>query len=59
MAENTAPAQCSEREFQAARDAGLLVVTTADEIAIRKFAQAMYADGYSAAIEFIATGESA
>lgn len=59
MAENTTPAKCSESEYQAARDAGLLVVTTADEIAIHKFAAAMRAEGYAQAIEFIATGDAA
>lgn len=58
MAENTTPAKCTEQEYQAAREAGLLVVTTADEVAIHKFAEAMRAEGYVAAIEFIATGDA-
>jgi hypothetical protein len=43
MTENTAPARCSEAEYSMARDAGLLVVTTADEAAIHKFAEAIRA----------------
>ena len=62
MAENTQSAKCSQSEYEAARRAGLLVFTTADEIAIHKFAkeirESAYAEGYAAAIEFIASGES-
>jgi hypothetical protein len=58
MAECTTSAKCTDAEYQAAREAGLLVVTVADEIAIHKFAEAMRAEGYAAAIEFIATGDS-
>lgn len=39
MAENTQPARCTEAEFKAAREAGLMVFTTADEVAIHKFAE--------------------
>lgn len=60
MAENTQPARCTEAEFKAAREAGLMVFTTADEVAIHKFAEAIrqeaYAKGYAAAIEFVASG---
>lgn len=63
MTENLQSARCSEAEFTAAREAGILVFTTADEVAVHKFAQAIrkqaYADGYAAAIEFIATGDAA
>lgn len=31
MAENTTPAKCSEQEYAMAREAGLLVVSVADE----------------------------
>jgi len=41
MTENTAPARCTEVEYNMARNAGLLVVTTADEVAIHKFAEAI------------------
>jgi len=41
MSESTAAAACTEAEFQAARGAGLLVATTADEAAIHKFAEAI------------------
>jgi hypothetical protein len=60
MAENTAPAKCTDSEWRAAREAGLLFCdpgSTAQEIALHKFAQAMRAEGYAAAIEWIATGE--
>lgn len=57
MAENTAPAMCSEAVYQAARAAGLLIVTTDEEAAVQKFADAIYAMGYSDAINFVATGE--
>lgn len=58
MAENTTPAKCSEAVYEAARAAGLLIVTTGEELAVQKFADAMYALGYSDAIDFVATGES-
>lgn len=58
MAENTTPAMCSEVVYEAARAAGLLIVTTGEEAAVQKFADAMYAMGYSDAIDFIATGKS-
>lgn len=58
MAENTTPAKCSEAVYEAARAAGLLIVTTSEEAAVQKFADAMYAMGYSDAIDFVATGES-
>lgn len=56
MSECTTAAKCTEAEYQAARDAGLLIVTVAEEIALHKFAEAMRAEGHAAAIEFIATG---
>ena len=58
MAENTAPAMCSEAVYEAARAAGVLIVTTGEEASIQKFADAMYAMGYADAIDFVATGES-
>lgn len=58
MSENTAPAMCSEVVYEAARAAGLLIVTTDEEAAVQKFADAIYAMGYSAAIDFVATGET-
>lgn len=44
MAENLTSAQCSIAEYEAARAAGLLVVTTADERAIHAFATALLAE---------------
>ncbi len=44
MSESTAPAACTEAEFQMARQAGLLVFSTADEIAIHLFAEAVRAE---------------
>ena len=44
MSENTTPARCTEAEWNAARAAGLLVVTTADEVALHKFAEAIRAE---------------
>lgn len=47
MAENTAPAMCSDAEWEAAKAAGLLVappLTTAQECALHAFAVAMRAD---------------
>lgn len=41
MSENTAPAQCTQEEWDMARDAGLPIFTTADEVAISKFAMAL------------------
>lgn len=38
MSETTAPAACTEAEFQMARAAGLLIVTTSEEFAIHKYA---------------------
>jgi hypothetical protein len=58
MAENTTPAKCSDAVYHAAVAAGLLVVTTGDEAAIQKFAEAMYAEGYADGTDFIATGEA-
>jgi len=62
MSECTTKAQCTDEEYQAARAAGLLVVTTEDERALHAFAESIrtkaFRAGYSAAIEFIATGES-
>lgn len=43
MSETTAPAACTEAEFNMARKAGWLVVTTADEVAVHKFAEAIRA----------------
>lgn len=56
MAENTQSAACSQQEYQAARQAGLLVVTTADERAIHAFAEAIRAQA-TAGIPF-ADGEN-
>ena len=58
MSENTTPARCSDAVYQVARAAGLLIVTTGEEAAVQKFADAIYAMGYADAIEFVATGES-
>jgi hypothetical protein len=58
MAENTTPAMCSEAVYQAARAAGVLIVTTGEEAAIQKFAEAMYRLGYSDGTDSIATGEA-
>jgi hypothetical protein len=62
MTENTSKAACSESDFIAARQAGLLVVTTEDELAVHRFAEVIrneaYANGYAAAVEFIATGSA-
>ncbi len=44
MSENTVSACCTEREFFLAREAGLLIATTADEVALHKFADAIRAD---------------
>lgn len=44
MSESTTPAKCSEQDFEAARAAGLLVVTSADEAAIHRFAEAVRAN---------------
>jgi len=60
--ESTVTNQITDEEWQAARAAGLLTAapgTNAQDLAIHKFAEAMRAEGYQAAIEFIATGESA
>jgi hypothetical protein len=43
MSENLSSAACTEQEYQLAREAGLLVVTTDDERAIHKFAEAVRA----------------
>jgi hypothetical protein len=62
MAESTTTGQITEAEWKAARDAGLLFAapgTNAQDKAIHAFAEAMRAEGYAAAIEFIATGERA
>jgi hypothetical protein len=61
MSESTTPGQCTDAEWEAARDAGLLFEaqgTNAFDAAIHKFAEAMRAEGYAAAIEFIATGSA-
>ena len=44
MTENTAPARCTEAEYEHARTAGLLVVTTREEIAIHRFAESIRTD---------------
>lgn len=44
MSENTAPARCSAAEWKMARDAGLSIFTTADEVAIHRFAEAIRAE---------------
>lgn len=43
MAETTAPPACTDQEYEAARAAGLLIVTTGEEAAIHKFAEAIRA----------------
>lgn len=48
MSENLAKAACTEQEYQAARAAGLLVITTADEVAIHAFAEAIRAEQMAA-----------
>ena len=57
MSENTAKAACTEREWQLAREAGLPIFTTADEVAIHKFAEAIRADERAAIAK--ATGSAA
>lgn len=47
MAENTTPAMCSEAVYEAARAAGLLIVTTGEEVAIQKFADAIQTAAYA------------
>ena len=47
MSENTTPARCSEAVYQAARAAGLLIVTTDEEAAVQKFAEAIQAAAYA------------
>lgn len=58
MSENTAQAKCSEAVYQAARAAGVLIVTTGEEAAVQRFAEAMYRLGYSDGTDAIATGEA-
>lgn len=41
MSENIKAAACTEQEWQMAREAGLPIFTTSDEVAIRKFANAV------------------
>lgn len=41
MTENTAPARCTDEEWKLARDSGLPIFTTADEVAIHKFADSI------------------
>jgi hypothetical protein len=41
MAESMEPSACTPEEFEAARAAGLLIVSTEDENAIRRFADAI------------------
>lgn len=43
MSENTKAAACTEQEWKLARDAGLPIFTTADELSIHKFAEAIRA----------------
>lgn len=47
MAENTTPAMCSEAVYEAARSAGVLIVTTGEEAAIQKFADAIQTAAYA------------
>ena len=44
MSENLKKAACTEQEYRMARQAGLLVVTTDDEIAVHRFAEMVRAD---------------
>lgn len=46
MAECTTPAQLSESDYEAARAAGLLIVTVAEELRIHKFAEAIRRAGW-------------
>lgn len=46
MSENTTQAACTEQEFRMAREAGLLVVTAADERAVHRFAELVRAAAY-------------
>lgn len=41
MTESVLPARCSQEEYEMARNAGILVVTTLDEIAVHRFAEAV------------------
>lgn len=59
MSESTAPARCTETEFEAARAAGLLVVSVDDERAIHAFAEAIRADLLSALEELVEIVEDA
>lgn len=44
MAENTMSQQCTDSEFRMAREAGIFVATSADEVAIHKFAASILAE---------------
>lgn len=41
MSEALTKARCSQEEYEMARTAGILVVTTSDEIAVHQFAEAV------------------
>lgn len=41
MSENMMAAQCSQDEYEMARDAGIFVATTRHEIAVHRFAEAV------------------
>lgn len=47
MSENTAPARCSAAEWKMARAAGLPIFSTADEVAIHRFAEAVRSEAQS------------
>ena len=55
MSETLAVAGCTEAEWKAAREAGLLVITTQEEVAIHKFAELIRAQERAA----LATGAAA
>jgi hypothetical protein len=53
MSENTAPARCSEAEYEAARKAGILIVTAQNEAAVHAFAEAIRAEARASVAELI------
>lgn len=62
MAESTTTGCITDSEWKAARDAGLIFATPGtneQDKAIHAFAEAMRAEGYAAAIEFVASGGAA
>jgi len=62
MSESTTSSQCTQEEWEAARDAGLLFATpgtNAQDKAIHAFAEAIRAQGNTKAVNVTATGEAA